>query len=53
MDERGIPDNLDRTKFESFSCCFLCSEASPEKCHRRLVAERIKEHWVDIEILHL
>jgi uncharacterized protein (DUF488 family) len=53
MDERGIPDNLDRTKFESFSCCLLCSEASPEKCHRRLLAERIKEHWGDVEILHL
>lgn len=35
--------------------CLLCSEASPENCHRRLVAEYIKENKPDlnIEIIHL
>ena len=33
--------------------CLLCSEVSPEYCHRRLVAEKIREVLEDIEIIHL
>jgi len=33
--------------------CFLCSEDTPEHCHRRLVAEYLKEKLKDIEIEHL
>ena len=33
--------------------CLLCSEDKPHHCHRRLVAEYLKQHWGDIEILHL
>jgi uncharacterized protein (DUF488 family) len=33
--------------------CLLCTEATPEHCHRRLVAEWWAEHLPDIEILHL
>ena len=33
--------------------CLLCSEATPEHCHRRLVAEYLKQHWGDVEIVHL
>lgn len=33
--------------------CLLCSEASPERCHRRVVAEYLQEKWGDIEIVHL
>ena len=33
--------------------CLLCSEASPEQCHRRLVAEYFREHWSGVEIVHL
>lgn len=33
--------------------CFLCSEDKPHHCHRRLVAEYLKQHWGDIEIAHL
>jgi len=53
MDERGIPENIDRAIFESKRCCLLCSEAMPEKCHRRLVAERLASHWDDLQIVHL
>ncbi len=53
MDERSIPENLDRSIFASLQSCLLCSEASPEKCHRRLVAERLARHWPDVEIVHL
>jgi len=33
--------------------CLLCSEDKPSQCHRRLVADYLKEHWGDIEIQHL
>lgn len=33
--------------------CLLCSEDKPDHCHRRLVAEYLKEHWGDVEIRHL
>jgi uncharacterized protein (DUF488 family) len=34
--------------------CFLCSEDTPEQCHRRLLAEYMKEHSKDqVEIIHL
>jgi uncharacterized protein YeaO (DUF488 family) len=33
--------------------CLLCSEETPKHCHRRLVAEYLKEHWGDVEIAHL
>lgn len=33
--------------------CLLCSEDKPHHCHRRLVAEYLRKHWVDVEIVHL
>jgi uncharacterized protein (DUF488 family) len=33
--------------------CLLCSEPKAEKCHRRLVAEYLRELWVDVKIIHL
>lgn len=33
--------------------CLLCSEATPEECHRRLVAEYLRDHWGAVEIRHL
>lgn len=33
--------------------CLLCSEDKPHHCHRRLVAEYLKEKWGDVEIIHL
>ena len=53
LDERRIPDTLDRQGFESLTSCLLCSEASPDHCHRRLVAERLAAHWSNVEIIHL
>lgn len=41
-----IPDLLDHG-------CLLCSEATPEKCHRRLVAEYMKERLPGLRITHL
>ena len=33
--------------------CLLCSEDTPHHCHRRLVAEYLKQHWGDVNITHL
>lgn len=33
--------------------CLLCSEAAPENCHRRLVAEYLGRKWGDVEIEHI
>lgn len=34
--------------------CFLCSEETPENCHRRLLVEYMKKHSTeDINIIHL
>lgn len=33
--------------------CLLCSEDKPDHCHRRLVAEYLKDKWEDVEIVHL
>lgn len=44
-------ETLERTAFEG--ACLLCSEDRPHRCHRRLVAEYLKERWGEVEILHL
>ena len=33
--------------------CLLCSESTPEYCHRRLVAEYLDRHWGGLQITHL
>ncbi|MGQ0603696.1 MAG: DUF488 domain-containing protein [Anaerolineales bacterium] len=53
MDERTIPDTLNRAEFAIKPACLLCSEATPDQCHRRLVAERMAAHWPGVEIIHL
>lgn len=53
MDERDVPGILDKTLFEDKVCCLLCSEPTPEQCHRRLVAERLSKAWNGVEIVHL
>jgi uncharacterized protein (DUF488 family) len=44
--EQFTPGELDRA-------CLLCSEPTPERCHRRLVAEYFGEQWKDVAIRHL
>ena len=38
---------------ELHNACLLCSEPTPEQCHRRLVAEYLREKFGNIEIIHL
>jgi uncharacterized protein (DUF488 family) len=44
-------EEIDRSRLDEG--CLLCSEDKPHHCHRRLVAEYLKEKWKDIEIQHL
>jgi uncharacterized protein (DUF488 family) len=53
LDGRNIPAGLDSSIFESAPSCLLCSESTPEYCHRRLVAERLARHWPGVEVIHL
>ena len=48
--DRAI-ETLDRTAFDR--ACLLCSEATPQRCHRRIVAEYLAERWDDVDIVHL
>jgi uncharacterized protein (DUF488 family) len=53
MDQRDIPHAIDRQLFQEKVCCLLCSEATPEHCHRRLVASRLAAHWPGTEVIDL
>lgn len=52
MVERRIADVLDRRQFDRRTV-LLCSEATPDRCHRRLVAEHLARRWPDVTIEHL
>jgi uncharacterized protein (DUF488 family) len=51
LDIRKIAQKTDIEKLHEN--CLLCSEHTPEKCHRRLLAEYLKHVKGDIEIIHL
>ncbi|MGD0518084.1 MAG: DUF488 domain-containing protein [Thermoguttaceae bacterium] len=40
------PEDFDRA-------CLLCSEPTPEHCHRRLAAEYLRDEWKNVTIVHL
>jgi len=52
MRERKIDSNLRPDDFARRTV-LLCSEDTAEHCHRRLVAEYLRDRWRDIEIIHL
>lgn len=49
--KRRVEETLDKKLIAGG--CLLCSEATPEHCHRRLVAEYLREKWGDVDIQHL
>lgn len=51
MASRRIERTLGREVMDG--ACLLCSEAEPQHCHRRLVAEYLQRSWGDVEIIHL
>ena len=52
MAQRQIETRLARAQFE-IPTALLCSEATAEHCHRRLVFDYLQTHWNDLKITHL
>jgi uncharacterized protein (DUF488 family) len=48
--ERKIEE---RDKSNFVNACLLCSEKKPLKCHRKIVAEYLKNAWGNVDIIHL
>jgi uncharacterized protein (DUF488 family) len=51
MQSRKIEETTPRELLDG--ACLLCSEEKPHHCHRRLVAEYLRERWGTIEIEHI
>jgi len=51
LDIRKVGDKINVE--ELHQNCFLCSEHTPDKCHRKLLVEYIKARFNDIEIIHI
>ncbi len=51
MARRRVEDALPRSSLDRG--CLLCSEDKPDHCHRRLVAEYLKDRWGGLHIVHL
>jgi uncharacterized protein (DUF488 family) len=51
MKKRRIEDSVRRDVIADG--CLLCSEDKPHHCHRRLVADYLKQHWGDLDVTHL
>jgi len=49
---RKVEEKLCKSDFERRTA-LLCSEATPEHCHRRLALEYLKANWGDLLIRHL
>jgi uncharacterized protein (DUF488 family) len=52
MRHRRVESTLDRERLRIPSA-LLCSEATPENCHRRLVIEYLAAHWPGVSGRHL
>ena len=52
MEERGIERVMTPDRFTPRSV-LLCSELTPDRCHRRLVIEYLSEKWGNVTAVHL
>ena len=51
MRARQVEGTVSREQLDG--SCLLCSEEKPDYCHRRLVANYLKEKWGDVEVEHI
>lgn len=51
--DRGAASSIPDGVFDAETVCLLCSEATPENCHRRLAAQWIASTYSEIEVVHL
>jgi uncharacterized protein (DUF488 family) len=49
---RTAESAIDRRLFD-VPAVLLCSEPTPDHCHRRLAAEYLAEHWAEMKVVHL
>ncbi|HXJ95976.1 MAG TPA: DUF488 domain-containing protein [Terriglobia bacterium] len=56
MQQRELPQGIDPAAYEG-NVALLCSEPTADKCHRRLIAEMLLEHWTadghQVDLHHL
>jgi uncharacterized protein (DUF488 family) len=52
MRARKIESTIEKESFAR-KTVLLCSEPTPEHCHRRLVLEYLQQHWKGVTIRHL
>ncbi|HHY45549.1 MAG TPA: DUF488 domain-containing protein [Firmicutes bacterium] len=52
MDQRSVPKAVE-TDILVDGACLLCSEDKPERCHRSLIAERIRAQHPGVDVIHL
>lgn len=50
IEDSNAISGLNKNEFED--ACLLCSEETAEKCHRRILAEKLAQIW-GIKIIHL
>lgn len=53
MGARNINNHIISNYPDEYNYCLLCSESTPEHCHRRLVAEIFAKVLKNVEIVHL
>ena len=53
MNTRDIDKYILENYADAENYCLLCTEPTAEYCHRRLVAEKIRDVLGDVEIVHL
>ena len=51
ISERRIEERTPREAMDHG--CLLCSEETPEHCHRRLVGEYLQTKWPELQVIHL
>jgi uncharacterized protein (DUF488 family) len=51
MADRKVENTIPRELIDG--ACLLCSEPTPDHCHRRLVAEYLSSKWSDLETEHI
>jgi uncharacterized protein (DUF488 family) len=51
IEKRQIESTVPRKMLDG--ACLLCSEDRPYHCHRRLVAEYLRDRWGEVQIEHL
>jgi uncharacterized protein (DUF488 family) len=49
---RKVETALSKASFKK-KTVLLCSEATPDQCHRRLALEYLQKHWPGLKIHHL